>query len=122
MVSTLAKKFNVWTTAFNRQFVKHEADCYVFNAAILHGVIVPALFWLSFLYTSRNGFSLALCFAYHVFRIGPYFMTFAYVYTLCHKEGHLKGRQSMWSDRYARGLSNLVRCRTRNCILCVFVL
>jgi len=29
-----------------------------------------------------------LCVAYHIFRIGPYFMNFAYCYTLCHKEGH----------------------------------
>ena len=36
----------------------------------------------------RFGFNLPLCAAYHVLRIGPYFMNFAYVYTLCHKEGH----------------------------------
>merc|ERR1712070_566578 len=35
-----------------------------------------------------HGFSLAVWFFYHLVRIGPYFMNFAYVYTLCHKEGH----------------------------------
>ena len=29
-----------------------------------------------------------MAWAYNVLRIGPYFMNFAYVYTLCHKEGH----------------------------------
>ena len=32
--------------------------------------------------------ALLLCYAYHVLRIGPFFMNFAYVYSVCHKEGH----------------------------------
>ena len=31
---------------------------------------------------------LTLCWLYHVIRMGPMFMNFAYVYSLCHKEGH----------------------------------
>jgi hypothetical protein len=58
------------------------------NAILAFGVGIPALFFYCLNYTMTNGFNYYMAFAYNVFRIGPYFMNFAYVYTLCHKEGH----------------------------------
>lgn len=58
------------------------------NFMFLGAVVLPLMFAACWYHTRAYGFSLALCYAYHVVRIGPYFMNFAYVYTLCHKEGH----------------------------------
>jgi hypothetical protein len=52
------------------------------------GTFVPSMFFGALWHTNTHGFSLTLAWAYNVLRIGPYFMNFAYVYTLCHKEGH----------------------------------
>merc|ERR1712178_64231 len=68
---------------------------------LLHAVIIPLLFLACYFCTVKYGFSLALCWAYHVFRIGPYFMNFAYVYTLCHKEGH--SMRGLYSEPYNKG-------------------
>jgi hypothetical protein len=61
------------------------------NATFLFAVGLPLLF-AACAYDSLvhrdGGISLPICFIYHVLRIGPFFMNFAYVYTLCHKEGH----------------------------------
>ena len=46
---------------------------------------------------------LLLCWAYHVMRIGPFFMNFAYVYTLCHKEGHAAAAgHGLWRPPFDR--------------------
>jgi len=68
------------------------------NTALLLGGVVPLLFAVSFWYTRMYGFSLYWCVAYHLFRLGPYFMNFAYCYTLCHKEGH--SRLGLWKEPY----------------------
>lgn len=84
----VASWINKATYTFNQRFVKHEADGFLVNAIVYFGVIIPSVFAWNAWYTVNHGFSLWLAFAYNVFRIGPYFMSFAYVYTLCHKEGH----------------------------------
>ena len=95
ILGRFAPWFNRVTNNFNAQFVKQREDGYMMNVILLQGVVIPAAFLACYLYTAANGFSLALCWAYHVFRIGPYFMNFAYCYTLCHKEGHsLRGLYS----------------------------
>ena len=95
ILGRFAPWFNRVTNNFNAQFVKQREDGYMINVILLQGVVIPAAFLACYLYTAANGFSLALCWAYHVFRIGPYFMNFAYCYTLCHKEGHsLRGLYS----------------------------
>ena len=58
------------------------------NSIVLGGVALPAMFAACWYHNKTYGFNVALCMAYHVIRIGPFFMNFAYVYTLCHKEGH----------------------------------
>jgi hypothetical protein len=89
------------STNYNARFVKNRQDAYMMNCILLHAVIIPLLFLACYFYTVKYGFSLALCWAYHVFRIGPYFMNFAYVYTLCHKEGH--SMRGLYSEPYNKG-------------------
>lgn len=83
--------FDRLTKPINKRFVKHEDDAFVVNASIYFGFGLPALLY-AFAQLTLAAESTAACiglwFAYHVLRIGPYFMNFAYVYTLCHKEGH----------------------------------
>ena len=80
---------NCATHEFNARLVKHPADSFMVNCLLAQGVVIPVVFAACAHWTLRSGvLSPALCFAYHVLRIGPYFMQFAYYYTLCHKEGH----------------------------------
>ena len=74
-------------------------------AVMLYGVLLPILFGWCAHRTHTHGFSLALAFVYNVVRIGPHFMNFAYVYTLCHKEGH--SRVGMWRAPYSTLLGNV---------------
>lgn len=90
ILMSTARWFNRATASFNSRFVKHKEDAYLVNTLWLLGIFIPCLFALSLKYTLDNGFSFFLCYLYHLVRIGPYFMNFAYVYTLCHKEGHTK--------------------------------
>jgi len=70
------------------KIMKNPEDGFIFNVFWYLGGIIPLALFLNLDYTMKHGFSLPLCLAYHIFRIGPYFMSFAYCYTLCHKEGH----------------------------------
>jgi len=83
-----AKWFNRVTAEFNGRFTRHPKDGFLINALLLYGVLIPGLFFLNLYWTMEHGFSFRRAYIYHVLRIGPYFMNFAYVYTLCHKEGH----------------------------------
>ena len=80
------------TAPFNKRLVKNPDDSFLPNAAVFFVFGLPLLL-TSFgrwhhAYEGQLGTQLALCWAYHVMRIGPFFMNFAYVYVLCHKEGH----------------------------------
>lgn len=79
---------NKVTYKFNLRFVKHESDTFMMNCIFGHGVLVPAMFMGCAWHCYHYGFDARLAFAYHLLRIGPHQMNFAYVYTLCHKEGH----------------------------------
>ncbi|KAJ9447835.1 hypothetical protein DIPPA_15170 [Diplonema papillatum] len=85
---SFARWWNKVTAPYFEPFVRHPADAFVVNVALLQGVIVPFLFGCCFYSTLTDGFSWKLAFAYHVFRLGPYFMNFAYCYVQCHKEAH----------------------------------
>lgn len=83
------------TTPFNKRFVKNEEDAFLVNAALFYGLGLPLLLRTFGRYHlaaqaagAEESVSLAMCFVYHVLRIGPFFMNFAYVYSVCHKEGH----------------------------------
>ena len=86
----VAPWINLKLAPFNARFVKRPEDAFIVTCIFAQGIAVPLLFAASFLYTAHYGFSPVLCLGYNVIRIGPYFMNFAYCYTLCHKEGHTK--------------------------------
>jgi len=86
------------TQTFNAQFVKRPDDAYMMNAIFAYGGLVPILFFACAYHVHQNGLCLWLVFAYHLLRIGPFFMNFAYVYTLCHKEGH--SRAGLYAKKY----------------------
>jgi hypothetical protein len=78
-----------FTQKFNERFVKKPEDAYMINSMVFHGFVVPAMFLGCAWRVHNTGrVELWLMYVYHVLRIGPFFMNFAFVYTLCHKEGH----------------------------------
>lgn len=86
---SFARWWNTVTAPYLVSFVKNPLDTFAVNTAILLGVIIPSFFFYCLQDTLKTGsVSLSLWFMYNVFRLGPYFMNFAYAYTLCHKEGH----------------------------------
>ena len=88
VIMSLARWINIKTENFWSFAVKKKEDAFMVNLALLLGIFIPAMFFLSFYYTLQNGFNLYLCAAYHMLRLGPYFMNFGYVYSACHKECH----------------------------------
>eukprot|EP00009_Paramoeba_aestuarina_P004779 CAMPEP_0201508486 /NCGR_PEP_ID=MMETSP0161_2-20130828/1847_1 /ASSEMBLY_ACC=CAM_ASM_000251 /TAXON_ID=180227 /ORGANISM="Neoparamoeba aestuarina, Strain SoJaBio B1-5/56/2" /LENGTH=510 /DNA_ID=CAMNT_0047903175 /DNA_START=54 /DNA_END=1586 /DNA_ORIENTATION=- len=88
IMMSFARFYNRVTNPITSLFTKYKEDGFIMNVIFLLGVIIPTLLFLSLHYTLTHGFNIFLCVAYHIFRIGPYFMNFAYCYTLCHKEGH----------------------------------
>lgn len=80
------------TEPFNKKLVKNPDDAFLPNAALFFVLGLPLLLTSFGRWHLANegslGVQLGLCWAYHVMRIGPFFMNFAYVYVLCHKEGH----------------------------------
>lgn len=54
--------------------VKHEEDSFMVCILVLLGTAVPALFFVNLYVTLTTGFNWKMCLAYHVLRIGPYFM------------------------------------------------
>ena len=89
MIIRLARWLNRKLHRLNCKIVEHPEDSYMINEIWLLGVFIPTLFFISLAYTKTYGFSLLLCLAYNVVRIGPYYINFAYVYVLCHKEGNI---------------------------------
>lgn len=107
VVMSLARFVNRHTAPLWKFCVKHPEDAYLINLIFCLGIVVPILFAASLYYTLHFGFSLPLCLAYHVIRLGPYFMNFAYCYTLCHKEGHSRtGLFSPWLHPVLKNVFN----------------
>lgn len=95
LVGRLAPFVNRATHDRSRRLVNNARDAFAANAAIAYGLVVPLLFLACGMWAPG---SLAVAVVYHLVRIGPYFMNFAWVYTLCHKEGHLsRAGRSMWA-------------------------
>ena len=91
IMGRLVPWFERVTKPFNKRLVKHEEDAFLVNFAVYMGVGLPLLlttFGRLHQAAESTGYALLLCYAYHVLRIGPFFMNFAYVYSVCHKEGH----------------------------------
>ena len=100
LVSKVTPFLNRCLFPWAKQFVIHDNDAFAVTAAIAYGVGVPILFLLC---AASAPSSIFVAFVYNVIRIGPYFMNFAYVYTLCHKEGH---KHPLWKDPSWRGVFN----------------
>jgi len=70
------------TQKFNERFVKRSDDAYMMNCIVAYGVMVPMMFFgcAYIAFHSENRMTpLWVLFVYHLVRIGPYFMNFAYV-------------------------------------------
>jgi len=93
----VSKKVQEATHKLWLPLVKKPCDTFMVNVVILGGVCVPALFAFCLHRTLTHGFSLPLAFLYNLLRIGPYFMLFAYVYVLSHKEGHRPPRNGLFN-------------------------
>lgn len=74
--------FDRLTKPINSRLVKNEEDAFMVNFAVLMSVGMPLLL-LAFgrLHGTCESTTaaLCLCYVYHVLRIGPFFMNFAYV-------------------------------------------
>mmetsp|Transcript_38503 Transcript_38503/g.61036 ORF Transcript_38503/g.61036 Transcript_38503/m.61036 type:complete len:518 (-) Transcript_38503:52-1605(-) len=88
LVMMTARFINRVTGPLWGSMMRNKEDGFIVNVIILLGVCVPSLFFYCLKNNMEYGFSPVLCLLYHVLRLGPYFMQFAYCYTLCHKEGH----------------------------------
>mmetsp|Transcript_5593 Transcript_5593/g.10505 ORF Transcript_5593/g.10505 Transcript_5593/m.10505 type:complete len:418 (+) Transcript_5593:60-1313(+) len=115
LMSKIVPWFNKKTHAFNSRFVRNEKDTFIINCIVVQGIIFPLACGLCFWSTIVSGYSPILCLCYHILRIGPYFMQFAYYYTLCHKEGHT------YSGFYSAPLNNNLLARNIfNWWICLF--
>ena len=72
---------------------RHPKDGFVVLLLVYLGVLYPALFFYEMRRAVDVGFSVWRCAALNIFRIGPMFANFMWVYVMCHKEGHaINGR------------------------------
>ena len=72
--------FERLTKPFNEKLVKHPDDAYLVNLALYFCLGLPLLlktFGRLHLAAESTGAALLYCYAYHVLRIGPFFMNFA---------------------------------------------
>lgn len=90
LMSKIAPAIFRFAHPYTEKYVKKPRDSFIIVAIFGYAVCVPLMLLGCAYYTHTYGFSFALVLAYHVLRIGPYFMNFAYAYTLCHKEGHFR--------------------------------
>jgi len=96
LTGLLMGRFIPWfervTKPFNSKLVKNPEDAFLVNLAVFMCLGLPLLLStfgrLHLQYGSSTMQALLLCYIYHVIRLGPMFMNFAYVYAVCHKEGH----------------------------------
>lgn len=90
-VQWLCVQITEWMSPLSSQFTRKAVDRFLVPFVLLQGGLIPALFFYNLWHTLQYGFNPYLCYAYHILRVGPYYQNFAYAYTLCHKEGHVKG-------------------------------
>jgi hypothetical protein len=87
LISTMVKRIHEYHTY--PKLVKYAEDGYMINIVIAIGLFLPMFLAYCAHHALTHGYvDPYLLFLYHIIRIGPFFMNFAYVYTLCHKEGH----------------------------------
>lgn len=102
----LGKKFTQLLEPIGVRVARHPKDGWMLAVLILQAVLLPLLFAWNLYATLNDGLSITRVWMYHLLRIGPYFQTFAYAYTMCHKEGHVKVI-GMWKKPYSSFLSKV---------------
>eukprot|EP00919_Chromeraceae_sp_WS-2016_P012275 GHVR01028695.1.p1 GENE.GHVR01028695.1~~GHVR01028695.1.p1 ORF type:complete len:458 (-),score=105.57 GHVR01028695.1:18-1391(-) len=92
---------------FSKIFVRRHDNHFVVPVALLQAVIQPTVFFFILYSTYKtNYFSFPIAFVYHLVRLGPHFNNYGYVYTLCHKEGHVK-REGFFKEPYCHALHSI---------------
>jgi len=99
--------FSKLLSKIGSKMTRNEVDGFMFPVLLLQGVFIPALFFWAYTDHMANNKELNLwyAFGYQLLRIGPYFTSFAYAYTLCHKEGHNQ-KIGLWKKPYSYALSH----------------
>jgi len=99
LFTKIVPTFTELTQKFNEKFVKRPQDAYMMNCVFVYGSLMPLMFFgCAYHVRSTGSVNWLLVYVYHVLRIGPFFQNFAYVYTLCHKEGH--SRAGLYKEPY----------------------
>jgi len=101
-ITPRVRKAVVWAMhPIARLIVKKPEDSFIVGVVILQAVVQPIAFFCLLAHTVKsNSFSILYAYLYHVIRIGPHFTNYAYAYTLCHKEGHVK-RVGFWREPFS---------------------
>ena len=76
---------------FLARFTRNPKDGFVVMLLFYLGAFFPALFFHELYHAYTFGFSIKRCLAFNLFRIGPQYANFMWVYVMCHKEGHCIG-------------------------------
>lgn len=100
----IAAKLTALLKPWSQKFTRKPEDAFLVPFLFMQGVVVPALFFYNLWYTMNYGLSFTRVYLYHLLRVGPYFQSFAYAYTLCHKEGHT--RVGMFKNEYQPFVGN----------------
>ncbi len=97
----LAARCEALAKALARPLLRDERDYPYLYSVFGLGTLVPLGFAgsLALQLAGRPRFSLAALFAYHLLLMGPYFVFFAHVSTLVHKEGHA-GPRGLFRPRF----------------------
>eukprot|EP01128_Nolandella_sp_AFSM9_P000583 TRINITY_DN10733_c0_g1_i1.p1 TRINITY_DN10733_c0_g1~~TRINITY_DN10733_c0_g1_i1.p1 ORF type:complete len:416 (-),score=103.92 TRINITY_DN10733_c0_g1_i1:127-1374(-) len=85
------KAFGASLEKYWKPYVRHAEDAFIPNMLLMLGVFIPLYALLELYLTVTYGFSWIRLFIFHLIRIGPMYSNFAWIYTLCHKEGHQLG-------------------------------
>jgi hypothetical protein len=84
---------------YGKKVARRPEDSFLLGFMLKQGVFIPLFSFYCLWSTLNHGLSWKLVYLFQLVRIGPYFTSFAYAYTLCHKEGHTK-RIGMFKSEY----------------------
>jgi hypothetical protein len=91
MVGNIAKIADRINPMFSG-LTRHPKDGFVVLLLIYLGLLMPSLFFYELWLCVKEGFNYKRALAFNLFRIGPQYANFMWVYVMCHKEGHaIKG-------------------------------
>mmetsp|Transcript_29057 Transcript_29057/g.68300 ORF Transcript_29057/g.68300 Transcript_29057/m.68300 type:complete len:531 (-) Transcript_29057:120-1712(-) len=96
-LTNLGTAFNEWCDPYYKRLVQHPKDTFIVNTTIWLGIVLPAYFVMEAIAQAEsirqgNGLIWWRAALYNIFRIGPMYRHFMFVYVLCHKEAHSYGK------------------------------